>query len=275
MRDFSSAALPSLRAAAVGLVLLSWSRPAVAQGGEAKVRWAIGNPKVGFCLHFMMSPEEAAKNLVRGQRLVLARDAAGLPDPVRRVVAEQPEFEGWVGSQLCVVYPEAIWVNNKRFDRGDGGTPLSVAMWGVSSAGGESEFSIRTLATNSAPLKRAMEAELIPMERADIDLSPISESEDERYSFKFDGAQITLDARARTDSVNVENIPFPSRAALRGLNNSLWSVAIDLKPTRIGTMPGSLRVQGKHGLGNVLLRSPVRFVDKVIAGGTGEIRFIR
>ena len=120
-----------------------------------------------------------------------------------------------------------------------------------------------------------MEAELIPMERTDIDLSPISESEDERYSFKLDGAQITLDARARTDSVSVENIPFPSRAALRGLNNSLWSVAIELKPTRIGTMPGSLRVQGKHGLGNVLLSSPVRFVDKVIAGGTGEIRFTR
>ena len=264
-----------VRAALLGLALLAWWRPAAAQGGEPKVRWTIGNPKIGFCLHFLMSPEAAAKDLVRGQRLASAREAAGLPDAVHRVLADQPEFEGWVPSQLCVIYPEAIWVDKKRFDQGDGGTRLALAIWGVSSASEQASFSIRTLASNSAPLKRAMEAELIPIQRVDLGLSPISESEGERYVFKLEGTLITLEGQAKTDSVDVENIPFPARAVLRGLNNTVWSVALDLRPTRIGTLPGALRVQGKRGLGDALLSSPIRFVDKVIAGGTGEIRFTR
>ena len=259
----------------LGLALVASSHAAAAQSGEPKVRWGIGNPKVGFCLHFLMDPEAAAKNLVPGQRLVLAREATGLPDALRRVLTDQPEFEAWVPSQLCVIYPEAIWVNNKRFDEGDGGAHLALAIWGVSAVGGEGSISIRTLASNSAPLKRAMEADLIPMQRVDLAVGPITESEDERYVFKLEGAVITLDGHARTDSINVENVPFPKGAVLRGLNNTRWSVVLDLKPTRIGILPGALRVQGKHGMGGALLDSPIRFVDKIFAGGTGEITFTR
>ncbi len=259
----------------LGLALLAWSHPGAAQSGDPKVRWALDNPKVGFCLHFLMDPEAAAKNLVPGQRLALAREATGVPDALQRVLAEQPEFEAWIPSQLCVVYPEAIWVNNKRFDQGDGGDHLALAIWGVSTVGGEGSISIRTLASNSAPLKRAMEADLIPMQRVDLAVGPITESVDERYVFKLEGAVITLEGHARTDSVNVENVPFPKAATLRGLNNTRWSVVLDLKPTRFGTLPGALRVQGKHGLGGALLDSPIRFVDKVFAGGTGEISFTR
>ncbi|MEO8634165.1 MAG: hypothetical protein ABI587_02700 [Gemmatimonadales bacterium] len=263
----------AVRAFLASLVFLAWSQPAAAQESEPKVRWTIGNPKVGFCLHFLMSPAAAGKDLVRGQRLTLARDAAGLPDAVRRVLADQPEFEAWVPSQLCVLYPEAIWVNKKRFDDGDGGAHLALAIWGVTSTGGQATFSIRTLASNSAALKRAMEAELVPMDWANLSVNPISESEDERYILKLEGGVLTLEGLARTDSIDVENVPFPSQAALRGLNNTLWAVAIDLKPTRLGTLPGALRVQGKRGLAEALLNSPIRFVDKVIAGGTGEVRF--
>lgn len=259
----------------LGLALLVSSHHAAAQSGETKVRWTVGNPKIGLCLHFLMDPDAAAKSLVPGQRLAPAREAARLPDALRRVLADQPEFEAWVPSQLCVIYPEAIWVNNKRFDEGDGGTHLALAIWGVSSAGEAGSISMRTLASNSAALKRAMEADLIPMQRVDLNVGPISESEDERYVFKLEGATITLDGHARTDSVSVENVPFTSGGALRGLNNTRWTVVLDLKPTRIGTMPGALRVQGKHGLGAALLKSPIRFVDKVFAGGTGEISFAR
>ena len=265
----------AVHASLLGLALLVSSHQAAAQSGETKVRWTVGNPKIGFCLHFLMDPDAAAKNLVPGQRLALAREAAGLPDALRRVLADQPEFEAWVPSQLCVIYPEAIWVNHKRFDEGDGGAHLALAIWGVSTAGEPGSISIRTLASNSAALKRAMEADLIPMQRVDLNVGPISESEDERFDFKLEGAVITLDGHARTDSVSVENVPFTSGGALRGLNNTRWTVVLDLKPTRIGNLPGALRVQGKRGLGAALLHSPIRFVDKVIAGGTGEVSFTR
>ncbi len=269
------ACIRTVHASLLGLALLVSSRPGAAQSGETKVRWTVGNPKIGFCLHFLMDPDAAAKNLVPGQRLALAREAAGLPDALRRVLADQPEFEAWVPSQLCVIYPEAIWVNNKRFDEGDGGAHLALAIWVVSTAGEPGPSSIRILASNSAALKRAMEADQIPMQRVDLNVGPISESEDERFDFKLEGAVITLEGHARTDSVSVENVPFTSGGALRGLNNTRWTVRLDLKPTRIGTLPGALRVQGKRGLGAALVNSPIRFVDKVFAGGTGEISFSR
>ena len=266
---------PVVRSTLIGLALLGHSRPAAAQDGEPRVLWTVGNPKVGFCIHFLMSPDAAADNLVRGQRLVIARESSGLPDAVRRVVSDQPEFEGWVPSQLCVIYPEAIWVNKKRFDRGDGGARIALAIWGVSSAGDGASFSIRTLASNSSALKWAMEAELIPVQRVDLKLQAVSESKDEQYVLRLEDAVVTLEGLAKTDSIDVENVPFPSKAALRGLNNTVWLVTLGLKPTRIGTLPGALRVEGKRGLGNALIKSPIRYVGNVIAGGTGEISFTR
>lgn len=259
----------------LGLALLVWSHPGAAQGGDPKVRWTLGNPKIGFCLHFLMDSGAAAKNLMPGQRLALAREATGVPDALQRVLDEQSEYEAWVPSQLCVVYPEAIWVNSKRFDHGDGGGRLGLAIWGISVLGGEGSIYIRTLASNSGRLNRAMAAEQIPMQRVDMTVDSITESEDERFVFKLEGALITLDGHVRTDSGTVENVPFPGGAVLRGDSNARWSVVLHMSPASIGTLVVALRVQGKRGLGGALRRSPIRFVEKILTGGMGEISFSR
>jgi hypothetical protein len=79
----------------VFLLLCSEAGPATAQEGPPAntITWEVGSPSAGFCIHFLMEPKEAAEDLP-GQRLVLAREAAGRPRR-SRLIADETQYAEW------------------------------------------------------------------------------------------------------------------------------------------------------------------------------------
>lgn len=245
------------------------------------ITWEVGTPKAGWCLYFLMEPKEAARDLARDHRLVLAREARDLPGPVARTIADEPQYAEWVPAELCTYIAEAIWVDGRRFDRGDGGHPIAMLYWGVSAAsteGGVQEggkVSLRLLGTNSSGLGRAMDIRTVPIDRVQVEVRPVKESEeDEEFYLKLEGATISFIGHPRQDSTLVP-AQRTRTGAYVGNNRSLWGVDLVFAPGQIAALAGALRIVGKRGLAKALDRSPIRLLGPMIFEGRGTVRFTR
>jgi hypothetical protein len=266
------------RCGALTLLPLVWS-VAGAQASPSSIRWELTNPKAGWCIHFLLDPKEAENDLVRGQRTLTAGVVKDLPPAVEQILTDDPKYAEWIPSVLCTVVVDTISVEGRTFDRGDHKRPLAFLYWGVAAAGdeigtGTGGQSLRIFATNSSSLQRVMETRLLRIDRVDIDLQPIKDSDDEQYRLSLEGATIYLDGHQRPDS-SVSPTPREIPTVLTGNNKSVWKVKMSFKPAEIGTLAGALRVQGKKNLAKLLQASPIRFVGTVMAGGSGEVTFSR
>ena len=203
--------------------------------------------------------------------------SADLPAPLRRVIADEPQYAGWVPSQACVWFTEGLSANRRRYDRGDGGKPLALFWWGLAATGdrlgGKPGLSHVVLATNSSGLKRQMELAFVEMERIDIDRDSVKESEDEETRFRLDRTIVAFAGHPRPDSSLVVG-PMSYRAVVRGESNRLWLVDFAAAPASIAALSGSLRIQGKGALARTLTGSPIRLIGTVVRGGSAGFRFI-
>ncbi len=243
---------------------------------EAKVAWELGPGEGGFCIHFLVAPREAAGLLLKGQQPLSAADVPDLPAPLRRVVADEPQYAGWVPSQACVWFTEALTANRRRYDRGDGGKPLALFWWGLAATsdllGGKPGLSQVVLATNSSGLKRQMELVFIEMERINIDRDSVRESEDEEIRFRLDRTVVAFAGHPRPDSTLVP-AAVEYRSVVKGDGNRLWTVEFNAAPTGITALAGSLRIQGKGALADALTASPIRLIGNSSTGGWAGFRF--
>jgi hypothetical protein len=266
----------------VCLILCGQAGALAAQEGPPanSITWEVGSPKAGWCIHFLMEPKTAVKDLARGFRLVLAREAAGLPRPVSRLITEEPEFADWAPAELCTYIAEAIWVDGRRFDRGDSDQPVAVLYWGVAaaSAGGglpdAGGLSLSVLATNSSGIQRAMEMRTVPIDKVQIEAGRVAESEDDQIMIKLDGATITFTGHPRQDSTLITAIRTRT-AGYMGNNRALWGVTFTFHPEDVSAMAGALRIVGKRGLAKALDRSPIRLLSPILSGGRGTVTFTR
>jgi len=224
-----------------------------------------------------MDPKEAGEDMVKGYHPVIARNAAGLPGPIQRLIASEPEYAEWVPSRLCTYTVESVTANRRSFAKGDGGQPLAFLYWGVA-AGQEGQpsdsggMTFRVLATNSSGLHRVMEVNAFPMDRVPISLKPLPGGEDQQFQLKLEGATIFFDGHPRPDST-LQVAPERQSAGYRGNNITVWQVDLNLSPATIAAMSGALRIQGTRGLAKLLNQSPIRLLGPVISGGTGEVLF--
>ena len=280
--DHTRAELPVL----VLLGLAGSFAPVVAQEEgppDSGITWEVGSPKAGWCLHFLIEPGAAAKDLARGHRLVLAGEAKDLPAPLQRLVTEEPQYAGWAPAELCTYVAEAIWVDGRRFDRGDGGQPIAVLYWGISAASAEvgtgagvpGELSLRVLATNSSGMRRAMEIRTVPIDRVQIEVLPIKESnEDQEFLLKVEGATIVFIGHASPDST-LTVAERTRTGAYMGNNKAVWGVSFSFLPGQVDAMAGALRIVGKRGLAKLLDRSPIRLLGPILSEGRGTVHFTR
>lgn len=273
---------PGLAMSGMACLLLGGQASLVAAQEDKKsssITWEVGAPKAGWCLQFLMEPDAAADKLAKDHRLVLAKEATGLPPAIARLILDEPRYADWAPAELCTYIAEAIWVDGRRFDRGDGGQPVAALYWGVAAANSETpsdlgRVSLRVLGTNSSNMRRAMEMRSVPIDRIQIEVRPVKESSDEEYFLKLEGATIVYIGRPRADSTAV--LTERTRAAgYMGNNKALWGVSFNFTPTSVAGMSGALRILGKRGLARALDRSPIRLLSPMISGGRGTVTFTR
>lgn len=269
---------PGLCSALLGLVpAAGWAQE---RSATDSVTWTVVAPRAGWCVHFLMEPKEAANDLTRGYRVVVAREAKGLLPAISRLISDEPTYADWIPSEVCTYIADAITVENRRFDRGDGGQPIAALYWGVAATsveGGSSDFdqvSFRAFGSNSSGVQRNMATHGIPIDRIQFEVHPVSESTDQEYLIKLNGATISYAGRPKPDSTG-QATEGTRVGAMTGNNRTIWTVRMVWSPSAVGGMSGALRVVGKRGLAKALNRSPIRLLSPAIMGGVGQITVSR
>lgn len=265
-----------------GTLLALQSFPALAQERSTAdtVNWTVVAPRAGWCVHFLMEPKSAAEDLVRGYRVVGAREAKALLPAISRLIAEEQTYADWVPSELCTYVADAITVENRRFDRGDGNQPIAVLYWGVTAtnteggSGDVDQVSLRAFGSNSSGVERNMGTHGVPIDRIQFEVHPVSESTDQEYLIKLSGATISYSGRPKPDSTGQAG-EVSRTGVMTGNNRAIWNVRMVWNPTAVGGMSGALRVVGKRGLAKALNKSPIRLLSPAIIGGVGRITLSR
>jgi hypothetical protein len=263
--------------------LLAVQATSVAAQEEKKtneINWQVGASQGGWCVQFLMEPENASDGLAKGHRVVVARETAGLPAAISRLITDEPQYAEWIPSEVCTYMAEAIWIDGRRFDRGNDNQPIAVVYWGVSAANSETgaaepgHMSLRYLATNSSSFRRAMDVKTVALDEVELKISPVKESTDNELTLKLEGATIIYIGKPRPDSTATPPV-LTKGAAYMGNNKSLWAVNFEFNPTEVAPMSGALRIVGKRNLAKALDHSPIRLLTPMISGGKGTVVFTR
>lgn len=245
------------------------------------ISWGAEGARAGWCVQFLMEPKEAASDLTRGYRISAARESGTLLPAIARLIAEEPTYADWVPSELCLYLADAVTLQNRRYDRGDGGQPIAVLYWGVAAAPdngadvGPGLVSFRSFGTNSSSVQQKMGNLGIPVDRIQLEVQPMSDSPDLNYIIKLSGAQVFYSTGTPRPDSTATASQRTSVGVLNGNNRAIWTARLVWDPQAVGHTSGALRVVGKRGLAKALNRSPIRLVGPAVIGGSGTVTLTR
>lgn len=271
--------LSTCRIMSLALLGLSlFAAPAHGQRPEtiAEFRWELGPALPSWCVHFLMDPKEAGKELPGEMKPVPASFVSELHPALKRAIADEPKFSEWIPADLCVYYVQSISFDAKKYEKGDKNTSLAMAYLGISATEGEAtwdgRYRLRVLGSNSYNLVRATQVKGIQMDQIKIDADPIPGSEEDMlYVIRLNGATVQFTGHFNPDSTGAA----PAEQRMVGLTpgpiQSVWTTTFSYTPASFGTMAGSLQIIGKRGLAKALNSSPIRLIGQAISGGSGTL----
>ncbi len=258
----------SLRAALFGLGCL-----AVPLAPRTDERWQFGNLEQGYCITFLVSPDDAPGVLPDDSQPVRL-DAMSDPTPVlTRVLADQPEYAAWMPAALCVY----------RFGRADIAGRELVASTGSSEMIGFVTFAARVtpgqppnglfvsaVFTNDKRAVRLTDSTAIPMRQVKASFGKAAHGDDERHVIEFGKTKLIWDGHTASDSA-VASGPIERVWVFKGSRNRPVLAKWKLTPASSRSMVGALVIVGKDKLAKLLRKSPVRYAGPMYQGGIGEL----
>jgi hypothetical protein len=241
----------------------------------ATVQWDLDAVRSGWCLHFLMAPDAARRDIPRGLTSAPASSVSGLHPALDGLIRNQPEFQGWTPAELCTIVAGRLTVGDRQYERGDGREPLILVWWTVSAVGPDGPANaIRYLGTNSSGLSREMKASLLDLERVKAKLESLPDLEDRRLRLELEGAVLFYDSHITPDTIPVER-DHRWHWVASGPRNVLWSADAWAAPEASGVVAGALRIQGKRRLGAILAHSPIRIFGPGFTGGSFSLLLSR
>lgn len=265
---------------AIGVALAAGPLAAQAPADLGQLSWELGPASGAWCVHFLMEPKEAAKELTGDLRPVAASAAPALHPALKRAITDEPKYSDWAPAELCTYFLGWVATGGKRYERGDKDVPLAVSYWGVAVAEGEAAWDgrmyLRMLGSNSYSLVRAMQVAKLPMEKVNIDDQAIKGNEEDRlYYTKFNGATIQFTGHFNPDTTGAASTDRKVAGIMPGPIQTMWITGMTFTPEKAGTMAGSLQVFGKRGMAKALNQSPIRLIGPAVIGGSGKALFSR
>ena len=265
----------------LALMLLPWLPVRAQEGGSV---WVLDEARGGFCIWYLTDPELAPRFLPKGGVARTASQVEGLPPMLQRVVQDEPRFEAWVPSVLCIGRYASVQVDGRQMDQAKDPerpvlvtwqaiameSPLGVtgAGWLLTHLGGDAP-KLERAAGNSTVAFRGRE---LRNNRVSGEDEPEAEAED-AWEFRVDGAKLFWNGRqvgdVRVGTTHVMSFGYA------GARTATWGVEIESAPGQERTAIGSLRVEGKNDLANALKSSPVRAIGPAELGGRTTVTFRR
>jgi hypothetical protein len=246
-------------------------------GLQSKADWDAGPVQGGWCVTFLLAPDQAAKDLARGYRPAVIGEVTGW-HPALASFAADSQYAGWVPSRVCQVYVGALTYNGHRYDRGFHHAPAALAFWEVAvlpdGGKGGATGSARIFGINVGDLRQRMRDTFAPIEELQLRTDSVKNTRQTRYTVKMGKTEATLDGRSVPDSaLTAGDLHF--RLAAEGDRQTHWLIDLDFHPDTLTSLLGGLRFRGKGDLGKALQASPIRVIGSLFAGGQGTVTFSR
>lgn len=254
--------------------------PLLAQEGGSV--WVLDEARGGFCVWYLTDPELAPKFLPKGGVARTAATVEGLPPMLQRVVQDEPRFQAWVPSVLCIGRYASVQVDGRQMDRAkDPERPVLVtwqaiameAPLGVDGAG----WLLTHLGGDAPMLERAAGNSTVAFRGRELRNNRVSGEQgpdaEDAWEFRVDGVKLFWNGRQigdmRVGSTRMMSFGYA------GARTSIWGVEIESAPGHERTAIGSLRVEGKNDLASALKGSPVRAIGPAELGGRTTVTFRR
>ena len=238
--------------------------------------WTLEGLQEGQCVRFLMDPDDVAKQLRAGSRLVRAGQDQALHPSLRSVVEQQPEFASWAPASLCLYYAAAIRLGARRLGSKDPRKRQMLGVWAVAATeqGGNRRDLVLELFGASGELAHSAEQAKVKLREARSSRSKPAQSENDLYGVRVGKTHLMWNGRAAGDSTRVEG-PLRELWLTKGASGTMWRVQTTVQPTWTRPLVGVLTVEGKGDLAKALKASPTRFVGPLYFGGSVELRFSR
>lgn len=259
----------------VGLLALA---PAAthAQQHAAVDAWQFGNLQQGYCITYLVSPEDAPALLPDDAQPIRLDAMPNAPPILARVLKDQPEYASWMPSFICIY----------RFGRADVAGREVIAPSGASEMVGMVAFSARVTAgqpdggvfisrlfTNDKRIARATDSTAMPFQQVKATYGKAAHGDDERHILVLGKSSLIWDGHAAADSAPV-SAPIKQALVIRGPRNKPVILSWHLTATQNRSMVGALVVQGKDRLAKLLRKSPIRYLGPLYEGGKGELGIV-
>jgi hypothetical protein len=238
---------------------------------------ALEGLRAGYCIRFLISPKEAAKEGERGFVMVPASEDEALHPALRQVVGGQPEFRSWIPSRFCLYYAKAVQLRDQRITKKNPDEAQMVGVWSLAAAeeGNKTRRDlVPELYASRGRLNDLAEPLLVRLDEISSEVSKVPDTSDDEYIIKIGKSRLIWSGRTARDSTPVRTA-FEESWWLKGLRQAVWNVRMTLAPAWSHPMVGTLRVEGKGGLAKLLKASPIRFVGPLYSGGSAEMVFSR
>jgi|tagenome__1003787_1003787.scaffolds.fasta_scaffold20924387_2 hypothetical protein len=252
------------------------SAQAQPQTNEANA-WALQGLRNGYCVHFLVEPEAATKQLKKGFSLVHAQQDSTLHPALQQVIKSQPEFASWAPSDLCLYYLDAVQIGKRRIAERDPRNYELIVVWTIATqeqGSGTRRDLVLDMFANRDNLLKAAEVVHVRLHEVHSSYYDRPDTTSDVYNLKIGKTQMTWAGRPVGDSTRVEQ-PKVERWSVNRLQGGIQPAEFLMLPAWSRGVVGSLSVEGKGDLAKLLRGSPIRFVGPLYRGGGGEIRFSR
>ncbi len=264
-----------MRALAALAVLLALGRPLAAQGGNEGA-WQFSNLQQGYCITFLVSPEDAPGVLPDDAQPVRLNATTDASPVLARVLADQPEYGAWMPAAVCIY----------RFGRADIAGRELVAPAGGSEMIGTVSYaarvavnqpdngvSVSVVFTNDKRAARLTDSTQVPFRQIKATFGKAAHGDDERHVIQFGKTTLIWDGHAASDSAALST-PLDHVWVVMGRRGKPVLVRWQLNASSSRSVVGALVVQGKDKLAKLMRKSPIRYLGPMYQGGRGEMTLI-
>jgi hypothetical protein len=238
--------------------------------------FALKGLRTGYCVHFLVDPRLATKELRDGFFLLPADQDQTLHPALRQTLQAQPEFGSWSPASVCIYHLDGVQVGTRLVAEKDARKDQMVGVWSLAArekkTGNRRDLVLDLVASRGA-LIRAAEGARVRLHEAEAAVSN-ADSAGQQYSVEIERARLVWSGRPTGNRIRVQE-PIKESWSVPGLRAGVWNAEFRLSPEWSRSGIGSLRVEGKGDLAQALKTSPIRFVGPFYGGGGGELRFSR
>ena len=264
----------SLRAALFGLGCLTV--PLAPDAGGADGPWQFGNLEQGYCITFLVSPEDA-QGVLPDDSQPVRLDAMSEPTPVlTRVLADQPEFAAWMPAALCVYRFGRADIGGRELVASTGGSEMiGVVAYAARVAAGQpaNGLFVSTVFTNDKRAEKVTDSLAVKLHFVKATFGKAAHGDDERHVIEIGKTKVIWDGHTASDSVPASGL-VERVWVVNGPRNKPVLATWKLTPATSRSMVGALVIGGKDKLAKLLRKSPIRYAGPMYQGGTGQLSLI-